>query len=334
MRKAVRLPVQLLCGALALICSLRSPVSAEKLVIAQFGQEKFLLYLPLYIAMEEGLFAKRGIEVTLKFAGNDDQIFAAVMSGDAQIGVGDPIFAAIARERGFPGKVIAEMVKRLGLTGVAKDQSIPKIEQPSALKGYTICSLPAPSTTFTLLSEILRVNKLENTKVVQVAIGGQVPALAAKQCDIALDLEPGVTLAESKGMKAVFSFDRFTVPMTITGWQTTEKVIASHGPILEKAVSALQEALILLSKDPEAALRTSRKIFPQLSEAVVRQAVDRMNSLDVYPKTAVIEDSSWQRTVKVRLDSGELKTPQKTEVTVENRFAEAARKEFSLPAEE
>jgi ABC-type nitrate/sulfonate/bicarbonate transport system substrate-binding protein len=37
--------------------------SVDKVVIAQFGKEKFLLYLPLYVAMEEGLFLKRGLEV-------------------------------------------------------------------------------------------------------------------------------------------------------------------------------------------------------------------------------------------------------------------------------
>jgi ABC-type nitrate/sulfonate/bicarbonate transport system substrate-binding protein len=69
----------------------------EKVVIAQFGQAKFLLYLPLYIAMEEGLFAKRGMDVSLKFAGNDDQIFAAVLGGSADFGMGDPVFTAISK---------------------------------------------------------------------------------------------------------------------------------------------------------------------------------------------------------------------------------------------
>ena len=79
-------------------------VKKEKVVISQFGKEKFLLYLPLYIAMEDGLFAKRGLDIDLRFVGNDDQIFATVISGDAMFGVGDPVFAAISREKGGPAE--------------------------------------------------------------------------------------------------------------------------------------------------------------------------------------------------------------------------------------
>lgn len=308
--------------------------SAETLRISQFGKEKFLLYLPLYTAMEESLFAKRGIEVQLKFVGNDDQIFASVMSGEADIGLGDPVFAAIARGRGYPGVVIAEMVKKIGLTGVVRKDEPVKIVEPKLLAGRSICSLPAPSTTYTLLSAMLRDRGIVDSKIVQVPIGSQVAALSAKQCDVALDLEPGVTLAEAKGYRADFPFDQFNDTMTITGFQATEKTVQEKPELLQKAVSALQEALVLLSRDHEAALRTTRKIFPNMSDDIVRRAVDRMYALDVYPKTVYIEDASWQRTLRTRLESGELKAPQRTEETVRNQFALEAAKEFGLEAVE
>src|SRR3984957_8398783 len=87
---------------------------SEKVTIAQFGKERFLLYLPLYVAMEEGIFAKHGLDVDLKFAGNDDQIFATVISGQAQFGIGDPVFTAISHDKGGPGKVIAMVITNLG----------------------------------------------------------------------------------------------------------------------------------------------------------------------------------------------------------------------------
>jgi NitT/TauT family transport system substrate-binding protein len=116
----------------------------ERVVIAQFGKEKFLLYLPLYVSMEEGLFAKRGIDIDLVFSGNDDQIFATVMSGSAQFGVGDPVFAAISREKGGPGKIVAMMVTRLGLSGYTNKGAIPEILNANDAKGLRIGSIPAP----------------------------------------------------------------------------------------------------------------------------------------------------------------------------------------------
>jgi len=208
--------------------------SKERVVIAQYGKEKFLLYLPLYIAMEEGLFAKRGIEIDLRFAGNDDQIFATVISGSAQFGVGDPVFAAISREKGGPGKIVAMMVTRLGLSGYTNKASVPDIVNARDATGLRIGSLPAPSTMYTLLTEFVRNNKLQGTKITQAAIGAQLAALEAGTVDVAVDLEPSVSLAESKGYRVNFLFDRFTETQAITGISTLESTIQARPDLVQK----------------------------------------------------------------------------------------------------
>lgn len=302
----------------------------EKLVIAQFGKEKFLLYLPLYIAMEEGLFAKRGLDVELKFVGNDDQIFATVISGDAMFGVGDPVFAAIAREKGGPGRIVAMMITRLGLSGYTNKPNIPMIKKPQDIKGLRISSFPAPSTTYTMLMELVKNNDLEKTgtKIVPVAIGAQMATLEAGEADIAVDLEPSVSIAENKGYRVITSFDQFTDPQAITGISALESTIKNRPELVQKVVSSLQEALNVLHSDREACLRVSRKLFPTLDHKIVTVAVDRMKGLQVYPKSVKVDDSYWQRTLKTRLDSGELKKPQTTDFTVDNRFAEEAIQEL------
>jgi len=229
----------------------------EKVVIAQFGMEKFLLYLPLYIAMEEGLFKKRGLDVDLRFAGNDDQIFATVISGDATFGVGDPVFAAVSREKGGPGRIVAMVITKLGLSGYTNKKEVPEIEKPEDAKGLRIGSLPAPSTAYTLLTEFVKKNALdkEGTEVIQAAIGSQLAALEAGQVDIAVDLEPTVSVAENKGYRVAFSLDRFTDAQAITGISTLESTIKQRPGLVQKVVSSLQEALDLLRSDKEVSLR-------------------------------------------------------------------------------
>ncbi|MFN4896582.1 MAG: ABC transporter substrate-binding protein [Pseudomonadota bacterium] len=324
--------IRLALAVIALHLALTTPTRAgdnserERVIIAQFGKEKFLLYLPLYVAMEEGLFAKQGLDVDLRFAGNDDQIFATVMSGSAQFGVGDPAFAAISREKGGPGKIVAMMVTRLGLSGYTNKPTIPDIASATDATGLRIGSIPAPSTTYTLLREFIRNNKLEHTTLVQVAIGAQLAALEAGQLDVAVDLEPSVSVAESKGYRVNFLFDRFTETQAITGISTLESTIENRPDLVQKVVSGLQDGLDLMHSNSEVSLRVAKKLFPTLSDEVIRRAVKRMLDQAIYPRSVKVDDTCWQRTLKTRLESGELKKPQATSISVDNSFAEEAAK--------
>lgn len=297
----------------------------EKVTIAQWGQSRLLFYLPLYIAMEKGLFAKNGIDVNLKFAGNDDQIFAAVIGGSADFALGDPLFAAIAHEKGGPGKVVALMITKMGLSGYTNDPKIGAITKPEDLNGLRISSFPEPSTTYTLLNELVTKNKLD-TKIVQTAFGAQMAALEAKKLDIAVDMEPNVSIAVQKGYRIVFNVEDYTDPQVITGLTTSDDIIKNKPQEVQGVVTALQEALTILHTQPEAVIAEAKKLFPDLDEKVIKAAIDSMLAKDVYPKSVVIPDDLWQRGIKTRIDSGEIKKPQATEAVVDNRFAENANK--------
>lgn len=303
-----------------------SPAALEPVTIAQFGKERFLLYLPLYIAIEEGYFEKRGIKVKLQFAGNDDQVFASVMRGDALFGIGDPAFAAIAREKGGSGKVIALLVKKLGLSGVSKPGSLPYVISPDLLKGLRISSFPSPSTTFTLLSKVLREHKLLSigTRIAQTAIGTQIAALEAGLVDIALDLEPAISIAESKGFEVSFLLDTFTESQAITGLTTLDSTISEKPDLVRRVVASIHEALGSIQREPDIARRVAITLYPTVSPEIIERAVARMLRLGVFPSSSLVPDSLWQTTLKTRLEAGDLTKSQPTGFTVDNSFAENA----------
>lgn len=304
--------------------------SPEKVVIAQFGQAKFLLYLPLYIAMEEGLFAKRGLDVSLKFAGNDDQIFAAVIGGSADFGMGDPVFTAISKEKGGPGKVVAMLITKLGFSGYTNNQDIKFISDVGQLDNLRVGSFPDPSTIYVELSQIKR-NKAPNMKIVPAAFGAQLATLEAGKIDIAVDLEPTVSIAEDKGYRVVLDVEKYTQPQAITGITTTEELIKNNPERVQKVVDALQEAVTLLHDNPDVSFRTAKKLFPDLKDSVIRSALERMKTKEMYPKSVVIPDEYWQRTLQARINSGDLKKPQASTVAVDNSFAVKAAQGRAIP---
>lgn len=309
---------------LALMMITTSPraenATPEKVTIAQFGKERFLLYLPLYLAMEEGLFAKRGLNIDLKFAGLDDQVFATVISGSAQFGVGDPVFTAISHDKGGPGKVVAMMVQKLTNVGMTKNPEIPVIKKPSDLNGLRVSSLPEPSTTYTILDGIKRANGLDMT-ILQAPIDGQIALVETGKADIGLALEPAAAKLEDKGYRAVFNLAEWAEPQAITGFTTTEDYIKNHPQTVQKIVEGLQDSIDLMYRHPESAYRLAQKMYPDMPEKSVRRAVDRMLKGGAFPHAVAIDDNVWQRTLKTRLDSGEMKKPQATDVVVDNTFA-------------
>src|SRR6201990_1873976 len=96
-------------SALALVLA-SGPAFAEnkKVVVSQAFQS--MLYLPLYVAIDEGFFTKQGIDLTKETAGAPSVALSAVISGSAQYSIHGPEWTAIAASKGAPVGVVANVV--------------------------------------------------------------------------------------------------------------------------------------------------------------------------------------------------------------------------------
>lgn len=67
-----------------------SPSSAQnkKVVLSQAFQS--MLYLPLYVAINEGFFTQQGLDLTKETAGSPTVALSAVISGSAQFSIHGP----------------------------------------------------------------------------------------------------------------------------------------------------------------------------------------------------------------------------------------------------
>ncbi|PWU01332.1 MAG: hypothetical protein C5B53_03065, partial [Candidatus Melainabacteria bacterium] len=152
--------------------------------IAQFGH--VFVYMPLYVALDKGFFKDQGLDVKLVSTGGDEKTFAAVASGNAQFGVSDPTFTAIARERGQGGKVVAAVVKGVPLSVVCFKDAKP-ISEPTGFAGDRIATYSAPSTSYTVMKQLLENNGHPvKAKIVQGAFGTLQAMVKSDQADMAL----------------------------------------------------------------------------------------------------------------------------------------------------
>jgi len=299
-----------------------------KVTVAQWGQEKYLIYLPFYIAQEKGFFKEEGLDITIKYSGNDDQVFATVLKGEAQFGIGDPVFTAISREKGVKGKVVASIVDGVAIWGVTNKSYVKQIEKPSDLAGLKVGTFPEPSTNYALMKKTILQggDTLKDTKIVQAPIGSQLALLELKKngADIAMDLEPGTSIAESKGYRVVYSSPKFYGRFAFTGLTTTEEYIQSNHDVVQKFVNAIEKALEFCHNNEIGTIEIAEKLFPNLDKIVVSNAVNRMITDKTIPIHAEMSDEAWQKALQIRVLIGDLKEIKPTKDAVDNTFAISA----------
>lgn len=279
--------------------------NVRNIKIAQWGQAPYLIYLPIYLAQSQGFFQKHNIHADLMYSGNDDQVFATVVRGDAQFGVGDPIFTAISSQQGLPGTDVASVVGRVALWGVGR-KGAKQIQKPADLAGLRIGTYPRPSTTYTLLADMLKQSHV-NAQIVEVQIGSELALLESNRVDLTFLLEPDASLAESKGYSIVMSLPQLWGNFAFTGITTTRRFADSNVALTNDVYAAINDAEQFAHNDTPAAISAAQKLFPQIDPAVVRNAVQRMIAEQTLPTTAVIDKDGWLRAIKVRQEVGDLK---------------------------
>jgi NitT/TauT family transport system substrate-binding protein len=278
--------------------------------------------MPLYVAVDKGFFKEQGLDVRLVSTGGDEKTFTAVASGNAQFGVSDPTFSAIARERGQGGKVVAGIVRGVPFWVVTFNPAIKKIENASGFSGYRIATYTAPSTSYAVMKNILQNNgKPVNGKIVQGAFGTLLALLKANQADMALDIEPIVSIATHQGGRIVYSPAVHLGDFAFTGLTVSDDFHKQHPDQIQQAVNAVTKAMKFIRADFEGAVAVARKEFPEVAEPVVREALKRLVAEGTVPATPVLTKQAWDRAISLRREIGDLKGKGSFEENVDMTFA-------------
>jgi len=317
-----------LCGSVpiqtwpALAQGATRPKPAAKMTavtIAQFGH--VFLYMPLYVALRGGFFQEQGLDVKLVSTGGDEKTFTAVSTGNAQFGVSDPTFAAIAREHGQGGKVVAGIVKGTPFWVITFKKDIKPITNPSGFAGYKIATYTAPSTSYAVMKNILQNGgKPVNAKIVQGAFGTLLPLIKANHADMALEIEPMVSIANHQGAHIVYAPASMPGDFAFTGLTVSDDFFAKHPDQIQAAVNALANAMKFIRQDPKGTLEIAKKEFSDVPEAVIKDALDRLVSSGTSPASPMLTKNAWDNAIALRKDLGDIKSGGNYEQNVDMKF--------------
>ena len=301
---------------------LATPALAEnkKVVLSQAFQS--LLYLPLYVAIDEGFFAKEGIDLAKETAGAPSVALSAVISGSAQFSIHGPEWTAIAASKGAPVNIIANVVNGAAVwIATAPDFKFDSIKD---VKGQKVVTGLMPTTSTSLFIKLLKENGMDaktDVDMIQVAIGSEPGPFVAGQAKIAVMYEPGLDQAVAKGMKVVLGFPKSYGPYAFSAVTARNDV---DPDIAQKVVNAMEMAMRFMKANEAKTVEIAKKEFPTLDPVVIDAAVKRMIGDGVYPSSVDITADALKVSMDTQIALGNLAAQPDYKAFVVKKFIEPA----------
>jgi NitT/TauT family transport system substrate-binding protein len=296
---------------------------AEKITIAQYGH--IFLYMPIYVALDKGFFKEQGLDVKLISTGGDEKTFTAIATDNAQFGVSDPTFVAIARQHGQGGRVVAGIVRRVPFSVITFHNDIKTIRQPSDFANYRIAALPEPSTCYAVIKKILQNNGHPvPAKIVQGSLGTFPAMLKAGQADMAMEFEPNTSSLTSQGGRIIYSTVGYFGDTAFTGMTVSDAYYSQHPQEIQAAVNGVTKAMKYIHSDFAGTLAVAKQEFPEIPESVLKWALQRLIDEGTTPVSPVLSSAAWNQAISLRKEIGDLQDSGSYEQNVDMKFAQKA----------
>ncbi|HQS10214.1 MAG: ABC transporter substrate-binding protein [Rhizobiales bacterium 24-66-13] len=291
--------------ALALSSAALAPASAVEMKKATISQAfQSMLYLPLYVAMDEGFFEKQGLDLSKESAGSGSVALSAVISKSAQFSLHGPEWTAIAASKGAPVNTIANVVNGAAVWIAATPDF--KFDSVKDLKGQKIVTGLMPTTSTSLLIKLMKENGMDANKdveMIQVPLGTEPGPFVAGQAKVAVMYEPGLDQVVAKGMKVVLGFPKLYGPYafsTITARTDVDPDLA------QRLTNGLEMAVRFMHKNEARTIEIAQKEFPKLDPDVVAAATKRMLADNVYPTSVDITPAALTLALDTQIALGNL----------------------------
>src|SRR6201994_1039515 len=308
-------------SALALVLA-SGPALAEnkKVVLSQAFQS--MLYLPLYVAIDEGFFSQQGLDLTKETAGAPTVALSAVISGSAQFSIHGPEWTAIAASKGAPVDIIANVVNGAAVwLATSPDFKFNGIKD---IKGQKVITGLMPTTSTSLLMKLLKENGMDaktDVEMIQVAIGTEPGPLMAKQAEVAVMYEPGLDQVVAKGMKVVFGFPKTYGAYAFSAVTARNDVDPDTA---QRVVNGMEMAMRFMAKNEAKTVEIAKKEFPTLDPVVVEAAVKRMLADSVYPSNVDISAEALKVSMETQIALGNLASQPDYKAFVVKKFIDPA----------
>lgn len=326
-----------ICAALA-ACFTVLPLSAckddDKIKTVQVNEVTHsVFYAPLYLADALGYFAEENIEIELTNGGGADNVMAAVLSGDADIGFCGPeaaLYVLIGGSTDVP-TVIGQLTKRDGSFLVSRKPE-PNFKWEN-LKGKEILAgrkggVPAMTFEYVLNSHNLK-DGVDLTLNYDVAFNLMVSAFEAGTGDYCTMFDPTAYEYEAAGKGyVVASVGEASGEVPYTCFIAKNSWLEKNDATAEGFLRAVTKAVKYVNETPSKTVAPYlTKYFEGVSEDSLAASIERYRSIDAWRTELSMTKDSFDRLQDIIDNAGELSRRATVEELTNNSYAEKVYKE-------
>lgn len=278
----------------------------SKLVINEAART--LLYLPTYHAERMGYFDDENLDVDIVTGGSAATAVAAVISGDAQAAIADPMYAPISQANGSDVVVVGQIVGRVSLWALARPGTNIPFDR-EGLRHATIITHPKPMSSFTYTELLLQSFGISETdaNIVEAKPGTEIATYKAEpRAQFIVAVEPVVSILSDEGAQIVYSWPERLGDRVFSGILVKRSTLNRNGPALEGLLRAYQRAMNDIAQLKPEVLDTAREYFPNLESDELESAIRRLTNDHVFPRSLLIGEQSWGSAVAARKAVGDL----------------------------
>ncbi|MFA6064433.1 MAG: ABC transporter substrate-binding protein [archaeon] len=269
--------------------------------------------LPLFVAVEQGMFAKEGLNVVVDRIESPNQIIDALVAGQEDAGAPSVASGITAIVDAKNPDTIRIYSLTCGTENILNDELIvtkdSNISSISELKGKKLAHIPGVQFQ-TMAKKVLAMNGVNPNEVtlVELAIPNQLTSLASGAVDAVLTLEPTSTLGEFKGVSKLLVANPL-VKNVADPWCGGAGVITSsfmnaHPTEAKAFIKVMGEAI--KETDSNVATREYLVKYLSLPEAVAKKTPTPLMVLSSDANESVI--SAYQKFVNVFVDYNVIKS--------------------------
>jgi NitT/TauT family transport system substrate-binding protein len=224
------------------------PASAQMKV--GIGISGWTGFAPLTLAKDGGLFAKNGVDATIKMIPQKDR-HLAIASGDIQCAATTVETWIVWNAAGVETVQIFQMDKSYGADGLAVRADIKSIKD---LKGKKIAAWAPGTAPYFLASWFLKKNGLSIKDVTVVSLDAQGAAnafITNQDIAAAATYEPYLSAVRAKPESGRIIATTLDYPMVMDTFGCTPKFLADNRKTAEAVFKSYLDALAMIKADPK-----------------------------------------------------------------------------------